>query len=134
MGIAIVLGVLYYLSIQVPETFEGYFRREYYSQFGPLAISIELLVAGYYVFNKHSKANFSLALFGFTAILDPIFNLAGLFTSMVPIYAMVLFTVCALAALWLAFTNTFDLGKITLLGAIWGFILGNAIELFFNYL
>lgn len=134
MGIAIVLGVLYYLGIQFPDTLQGYFKKEYYGQYGPLAISVELLVAGFYVFKKHPKANFSLALFGFTAILDPIFNLVGLFTSMVPIYAMVLFTLCAVIALWLSFTNTFGLGKITLLGAIWGFVLGNAVELFFNYI
>ncbi|MEM9650026.1 MAG: hypothetical protein AAF969_16225 [Bacteroidota bacterium] len=134
MGIAVVLGVLYYLGIQFPDTLQGYFKKEYYGQYGPLAISVELLVAGFYVFKKHPKANFNLALFGFTAILDPIFNLVGLFTSMVPIYAMVLFTLCAVIALWLSFTNTFGLGKITLLGAIWGFVLGNAVELFFNYI
>lgn len=133
IGIALVLGVLFYLSIRFPEGIEEYFKKEYYNQFGPLAIAVELLVAGFHLFKKHPKANFTLALFGFTAVLDPIFNLTGLFTSMVPIYAMVLFTLCALVSLWLSFTNTFELGKISFLGALWGFVLGNAVELFFNY-
>ncbi|WP_420399207.1 hypothetical protein [Flagellimonas sp.] len=133
IGISLILGVLYYLGIQIPDSVEGYFEKEYYNQFGPLAIAVELLVAGVYLFKKHPKANFALALFGFTAVLDPIFNLAGLFTSMVPIYAMVLFTLCAVIALWLSFTNTFELGKISFFGALWGFVLGNAVELFFNY-
>ncbi len=132
--IAVVLGTLYYLGLEFPMELENYFRKEYYNQFGPLAIAIELMIAGYYLFTKHKKANFVLAVFGFTAILDPIFNLAGLFSSLVPMYAMVLFTLCALVALWLSFSNTFGLGRISLLGALWGFLLGNAIELFFNYL
>lgn len=133
MAIAVVLGVLYFTTVELPASLEGYFKKEYYNQYGPLAISIELLVAGFYLFKKHRKANFTLALFGFTALLDSIFNLSGLFTSMVPLYATVIFSLCAVAALWLAFTNTFDLGKISLLGALMGFVLGNAIELYFNY-
>ena len=132
--LALVLGVLFFLEIDFPVDLQGYFDSEYYSQFGPLAICIELLIAGFYLFVKHTKANFALALFGFTAILDPIFNLVGLFTSLVPVYAMILFVVAALVSLWLAFTNTFQLGRISFLGALLSFAIGTAIELFFNYL
>jgi hypothetical protein len=132
--IAIVLGVIFYTKIDFPIGLEAYFKKEFYGQFGPLAICIELLFAGFYLFIKHPKSNFTLALFGFTALLDPIFNTIGLFTSLVPTYAMVLFVICSLIALWLAFSNTFKLGRISLIGVIVSFILGIAVELFFNYL
>ena len=134
ISLAGTMGVLFFLEIDFPVDLQGYFDSEYYSQFGPLAICIELLIAGFYLFVKHTKANFALALFGFTAILDPIFNLVGLFTSLVPVYAMILFVVAALVSLWLAFTNTFQLGRISFLGALLSFAIGTAIELFFNYL
>ena len=132
--IALVLGVIFYFKIQFPIGLEAYFKKEYYSQFGNLAISIELLIAGIYLFNKNVKVNFTLALFGFTVLLDVVFNLLGLFTSMIPVYAMVVFICCALLSLWLAFTDTFSLGRISFIGAVISFILGNAVELFFNYL
>jgi hypothetical protein len=132
--VAIVLGVIFYIKIDFPMGLEAYFKKEFYSQFGPLAISIELLIAGFHLFIKHPKSNFTLALFGFTALLDPIFNTIGLFTSSVPTYAMVLFAICAFLALWLAFSNTFKLGRISLIEVIVSFILGIAVELFFNSL
>lgn len=131
--LALALGVIFYLDIDFPRGLEAYFKREYYNQFGPLAISVELLIAGIYLFMKHTKANFALALFGFTALLDPIFNQVGLFSSMVPLYATVLFVCCALLSLWLAFSDTFQLGRISLLGAFASIILGSVVELFFNY-
>ena len=132
--LALILSVIFYLEIQSPKGLEAYFKKEYYSQFGPLAISVELLIAGVYLFNRHAKVNFTLALFGFTALLDVVFNLLGLFTSLMPVYANVLFSCCALLSLWLAFTDTFNLGRISFIGAVLSFILGNAVELFFNYL
>lgn len=130
---AIVLGMIFYAKIDFPKGLETYFKKEFYNQFGPLAISIELLFAGFYLYTKHPKSNFTLALFGFTALLDPIFNTIGLFSSSVPTYATVLFIISALLALWLAFSNTFKLGRISLIGVIVSFILGIAVELFFNY-
>ncbi len=134
MVVATVLGVIFLPDIDFPVGLTSYFQKEYYSQFGPLAISIELLIAGVYLLKGGQKANFTLALFGFTALLDPIFDLSGIFTSAVPIYASVLFTICAVIALRLAFTNTFDLGRISFIGAFGSFLLGAVVELFFNTL
>ena len=134
MGIALVFGIIFYKKIDFPVGLAPYFNLDFYNQFGPIAICIELLIAGYYLLKKNPKANFMLALFGFTAVLDPIFNLSGLFTSQVPLYATIVFVLCALVSLWLAFSNTFGLGRITLIGALMSFLLGNALELFFNYL
>lgn len=133
IGIAIVLGVIFFQQIVTPAGLEVYFKWEYYNQFGPLAICVELLIAGYYLLTSHSKANFTLALFGFTALLDPIFSAFGLFSSQIPMYAILLFIVCALVALWISFSNAFGLGRISFLGAFGSFLLGTAIELFFNY-
>ncbi len=132
--LALVLGGVFLSRIALPVGLEGYFKMDYINQFGPAAICVELLIAGYYLMTKHTKANFTLALFGFTALLDPIFNLAGLFTSLVPTYATVVFVVCALIALWLAFSNKLGLRRISFIGAFASFLLGNAVELFFNYL
>ena len=131
--LSLVLGTIFFFSIDYPENIEGYFKKTYYGQFGPLAICVELLIAAYYLFVGHKRSNFALALFAFTALLDILFNLTGLFTSGVPLYAMALFFVCALISLWIAFSNAFNLGKITLAGAIGSFVMGNAIEFYFNY-
>ena len=131
--IAAILGVIFLSKIVLPVDFSEYFKMVYYSQFGPLAISIELLIAGFYLLIGNPKSNFTLALFGFTALLDPLFNTIGLFTSIVPVYASIIFFICALASLWIAFSNAFNLGRISFIGAFGSFLLGSAVELFFNY-
>lgn len=120
-------------NIEFPQGFETYFKREYYSQFGPLAISIELFIAGYYLFKERKKTNFTLALFGFTALFDAVFNLIGLFDSAIPLYGTIIFSICALLCLWLAFSNTFKLSGLTILKATVSIILGVMTVLFFNY-
>ena len=132
--IGIVLTIAFIMKIDFPQGFEAYFKREYYNQFGPLAISVELLTASYYLFIGHKKTNFALALFGFTALLDPLFNQIGLFDSIVPLYATIIFSICALLCLWLAFTNTYQLKRLSIFAAVLSAILGVFVELFFNYL
>ncbi len=132
--IGIALSVAFILKIDFPQGLEAYFKREYYNQFGPLAISIELLIASYYLFIGHIKTNFTLALFGFTALLDPLFNQIGLFASIVPLYGTIVLSICALLCLWLAFANTFKLKRLSRSAAFLSVILGVFIELFFNYM
>ena len=132
--IGIVLTIAFIRKIDFPQGFEAYFKREYYNQFGPLAISVELLTASYYLFIGHKKTNFALALFGFTALLDPLFNQIGLFDSIVPLYATIIFSICALLCLWLAFTNTYKLKRLSIFAAFFSAVLGVFVELFFNYL
>ncbi len=131
--VGIILSAAFFLMIEFPQGFEVYFRREYYNQFGPLAISLELLIAGYYLFIGHKKTNFALALFGFTALLDPIFNQIGLFDSIMPFYGTITIAICGLLSLWLAFANPFELKRLSLFVAIISLVLGVVIELFFNY-
>lgn len=131
--IALILSVFFTLNIEFPQGFEGYFKREYYSQFGPLVISVELLIASFNLLIGHKKANFTLALFGFSALLDFIFNQIGLFNSIVPLYGTIIFLICALLCLWLAFSNTFKLSRMSILSTVVSVILSVVIELFFNY-
>lgn len=130
--IALVLGILFFSKIMFPIGLEGYFTTEYYTQFGPLAICVELLIAGFYLLYGHSKANFALAVFAFTALLDPLFNLTGIFTSQVPIFATLIFVGCALLALYIASSNTMGTGRISVLVVLVSFVLGAIVELFFN--
>ncbi len=132
--IGIVLSIAFIIKIEFPQGFEAYFKREYYNQFGPLAISVELLIASYYLFIGHKKTNFTLALFGFTALLDPFFNQIGLFKSIVPLFGTIILSICALFCLWLAFTNTYKLKRLSNLAAFFSIVLGVFVELFFNYL
>ena len=132
--VGIALSVAFLIKIEFPQGFEQYFKREYYNQFGPLAISIELIISSYYLFIGHKKTNFTLALFGFTALLDPLFNQIGLFNSIVPLYGTIILSICALLCLWLAFASTFKLKRLSRLAAILSVVLGVFVELFFNYL
>ena len=131
--IALILGSLFYMALDRPASPFAYFQKEYYNQLGPLTICVEMLIAGIHLFIKHKKANFTLALFGFTALLDPVFNWVGLFDTNVPLYGSMIFIFCAIPALWLAFTNTFGLGKISISSTLLSFGLGLSVELFFNY-
>lgn len=133
MGIALVFSVLLYLNTNYPEDFADYFSLSFYTQYGPIAISIELFIAGFYLFRASKKANFALALFGFTTLIDIIFHLTSIITSNTPLYAMIVFSGCAIGAFYISFSNTFNLGKITLLATLVSFVMGNAIEWFFNF-
>lgn len=131
--VGVTLSIAFILKIEFPQGFEAYFKREYYNQFGPLAISIELLIASYYLFIEHKKTNFALALFGFTALLDPLFNKIGLFNSIVPLYGTIILSICGILCLWFAFANTFKLKRLSNLTALSSIILSVFVELFFNY-
>lgn len=131
--IGILLSVAFLLRIDFPQGFEAYFEREYYNQFGPLAISLELLIAAFYLLKGHKKTNFALALFGFTALLDPLFDKIDLFNSIVPLYGTIILSICGLFCLWLAFANPFDLKRLSRFVALVSLVLGVLVELFFNY-
>ena len=133
IAVGLVLGVIFFETINVGISPAQYFEKSFYNQFGPIAICVELLIAGIHLFLKHSKTNFTLALFGFTAVLDPVLNLTGIFSTNVPLYGTLIFIILAIPAFWISFTNTFNLGRISYLAAFGSFVSGVIIELFFNY-
>jgi hypothetical protein len=126
------LGLYFFLNLNFPIVVRSYFQKAYYDQFAPLVMCVELSIAGGYLLIGHTKANFTLALFGFTVIMDLFFNLVGLFDSSIPVFGRLIFTFCALWALWLAFSNTFELDRMTVLKTAGSFALGTVVELFFN--
>ncbi len=132
IAIALGLGGVFFAAITYPVGLADYFQPAYYTQFGPLAICVELLLAGGYLFGGHRKANFTLALFGFTVLAEVFFNLIGLFPPTIPLYARLILLACSAVSLRLAFTNAYRLGRISALGAVGSFILGNIVEFFFN--
>ena len=135
IALALVLGAVSFRAIDFPIGIEAYFQPAYYQQFGRLALCAELLVAGRYLYVRHAKANFALALFGFSVLLDAACNISTLATgSFTLILGMLLLSCAAGVALWLAFTNTFRLGRITFVGAVGSFILGTLFESFFDAL
>ncbi|MEO1485252.1 MAG: hypothetical protein AAFU57_05875 [Bacteroidota bacterium] len=134
MFIGLALALIFFSQIEFPTDLRMYFRAGTYDQFGPFVISVEMMIAGASLLFSPAKANFALALFGFTALLDPFFNLTGIFTSLVPTYATLLFVFCAIFALFISFTDTLGTGRIKPLEVVKSFVLGTAIEVFINYL
>ena len=130
---AIILAIVFYANLEMSHDLSRYFKKEFYNQMGPIAICVEMLVAGIHLYKKHRAANFTLALFAFTALLDPVFNAIGLFDTNVPVYGTMIFIFLGIPALWIAFTNAFDMGKISWPKAVLSFVFGVLIELFFNY-
>lgn len=130
--IALVLGYIFYLELKFPIDVKAYFKKSFYGQFGSISICVELFASGVNLLIRHSKTNFVLALFGFSAILDPIFNLIGLFSNQVPLYAVILFLCCAVIALRIAFTDAYGTGRISKPEVFGSLLTGIALELFFN--
>lgn len=50
MFIGLALSVAFLTKIEFPQGLEAYFKREYYNQFGPLAISVELLIGNLFIY------------------------------------------------------------------------------------
>ncbi|MEM8762906.1 MAG: hypothetical protein AAGD88_03780 [Bacteroidota bacterium] len=132
--IGLALALIFFSQIELPTDVRMYLRPSTYDRFGPFVISVEMVLAGASLLFSQLKANFALAIFAFTALLDPFFNLTGIFTSRVPTYATLVFVFCAIISLWIAFTDNFGTGRIKFLEVLKSFVLGTAIELFINYL
>lgn len=127
------LSIVFLANIEFPQGIEHYFKSQYYNQFGPLVISVELIIASYYLFVAHKNTNFTLALFGCTALLDGLFNQLGLLSSNMPMYGTIIISICALLCLLLAFTNSFQFNRMTIFKTIGSVVIGICTELFFNY-
>lgn len=67
-----IFALIFYFNVVFPESFQEYFKQSYYQQFGPIAISLELFIAGIYLLKGHKKSNFLLALFAFSAFFGPV--------------------------------------------------------------
>ena len=131
--VGLTLGAIMYLNIDFTNGLVSYFKIGFYRQFGGIAIAVELIIAGIHLLVSHKKTNFVMALFGFTAVLDPIFSFLGILSSNVPVYGTIIFLCFAVISFRIAFSNEFDTEKISRVSVVISLILGVIIELFFNY-
>ena len=127
---ALVLGVIYFIRIEFSIQLESYFSLAYVMQFTPLIISLMLFISGFMLVKKMPKANFYLALFGADALEEVLFHWFGLINSNLGTYSMFLFFFIALAALWMAYANAFNLKPMSSKEIGLSIVLGTLISLF----
>ncbi len=134
--IAVLFSVIFViqsnLSIDFKEYFDfslkSYFSLAYLRQITPLLISLILLYGGILLIIKPSKSNPVLALFGFTVLEEVIFNWLDIITINFPAYVVAIFFCCALLALWIAFSNTINLKRLSFKEGVTSLILGTLIN------
>ncbi|WP_116771839.1 hypothetical protein [Maribacter litoralis] len=131
--LALILSIVFFLKVDTPQHLGDYFTQAYYGQFGAIAICVELIAAAYYLYVGHKKTNFTMALFAFTVVLNGILNLFGVGTVIIPLAIMMLLLVSGGIAFFIAFSNAFNLGKISIGNVILSFVFGNIIAFYFNY-
>lgn len=121
------------LSIDFREYFDfslkSYFSLEYLRQITPLIISLILLYGGILLIIKPSKSNPVLALFGFTVLEEIVFNWIDIITIDFPVYVIAVFFCCALLALWIAYSNTINLKRLSFKEGVSSLILGTLLNL-----
>lgn len=106
---------------------QSYFSLEYSMQFVPLIISLLLLFGGVSLFINRSNANFALSLFGYAAIEEILFYWIGISSTYLSAYSIVLFFCCAIAALWIAHSNSFSLNRLSYREVVFSIVFG-AVE------
>lgn len=114
----------FFLTTQIKVEFETYFKPEYYLQFSMLLLAATLLNAGILLFKGSSKANLMLAIYGYMALAEMLFDLLAITVVNMPWAISLVFTIAALPAIWIAHTNAFDTKKLPLAGLIISVALG----------
>ncbi len=112
---------------------KSYFSLDYLRQITPLVICLILLYGGILLLIKPSKSNPVLALFGFTVLEDVIFSWLGIITINFPTHVVAIFFCCALLALWVAFSNTINLKRLSFKEGVSSLIIGTLINAFSYY-
>lgn len=107
-----------------------YFKPQYYLKFSLLIISVMLLNASFLLFKSAKGANLSLAIFGYTVLEEIMFDLLGLTTVNMPLFAYVVLFVCAVPSVWVAHSNTFKTEKLSIKGLIISLVIGALESLF----
>lgn len=113
---------------------QAYLSYKYYMQFAPYVISIMLFYGGVYLFRKNPKANFALAIFGYTILEAVTLDWTGISSSNLGIYTTIMFVICAIAALWIAHSNSFQLRILSLKEVVVSVLVGALESLLLYYL
>ena len=120
------------LSIDFKEYFDfslkSYFSLAFLRQITPLITSLILLYGGILLIIKPSKSNPVLALFGFIVLEEVLFNWLDIITINFPVYIVAVFFCCALLALWIAYSNTINLKRLSFKEGVSSLILGTLIN------
>ncbi|MGK0316509.1 MAG: hypothetical protein ACI86M_002744 [Saprospiraceae bacterium] len=139
--IAILFSIIFIiqsnLSFDFKEYFDfslkSYFSLDYLRQITPLVLCLILLYGGLLLIIKPSKSNPVLALFGFTVIEEIVFDWFDIITISFPAYVIVVFLCCALLALWIAYSSTINLKRLSFKEGVSSLILGTLINAFSYY-
>lgn len=113
---------------------QSYFSLEYCMQFVPLIISLLLLFGGVFLFVNRPNANFALALFGYVALEEILFSWFGVTPTYLSTYSIVLIFCCAIVALWIAHSNSFNLKQLSYRELIISVVFGAVESLLPNFL
>lgn len=113
---------------------QSYFSLEYCMQFVPLIISLLLLFGGVSLFVNRANTNFALALFGYAALEEILFSWFGVTSTYLSTYSIVLFFCCAIATLWIAHFNSFNLKRLSYRGLGISVVFGAVESLLPNFL
>jgi hypothetical protein len=93
-----------------------------------------LLFAGVFVYIKKDNANFALSLFGLTTLEEIFFSWLGLITNYLPAYAIAPFFCCAVITLLIAYSNVFELKRLSISETIFSFLIGAIVSFLPNFL
>lgn len=114
--VSISLIVYFLWTTEIMVEFETYFKPEYYLKFSLLIISAMLLNAAILLFRSAKGANLALAIFGYTVVEEILFDLIGVTAVNMPLFAYIVFFVCAVPCLWIAHSNWYKTEKLSIKG------------------
>ncbi|MEP2023618.1 MAG: hypothetical protein ABJH98_04300 [Reichenbachiella sp.] len=112
--VALVTCLIFISRTEFSIQLQAWVSFKYYMQFAPYFISIMLFSCGVFLFQKNVKSNFAMAIFGYTILELNLLNWIGILPNNLGIYTTIMFGCCALAALWIAHANSFNLEKLSL--------------------
>ena len=107
---------------------------KYYMQFSPYVVSIMLLYCGVYLLRRNPKANFAMAIFGYTIFEITALDWMGIVSNNLGTYTTIMFVCCAIMALWIAHANSFSLRKLSLMQILISVFIGALESLLLYYL
>jgi hypothetical protein len=127
-------SVKFFMQIEFNINPQVWFTPQYYEQFIPFYIAIILLLSGVFVYTKYSQANLYLASFGHAASEEIIFSWIGIVDTPLPSFTLVIFFPLSLIALWVAYFNKLKQKPLSIVEAIFGFVISTLFILLPRYL
>ena len=129
-----IIAIIFCINFMIQPDFsirlESYFDFDYLMKLTPLVIGLMLFLGGAIFFINPDKANFTLSLFGHTAVEEIVFNWFGLSASTLSNDSTIVFFICGVIALWIAYSNAFNTKKLSFFEAVVSLIFGGVIAFF----